>query len=174
MIKQKNKFKIGDKVRCIIHLDNNYFGLGWELGKEFIIDRIIPKDVFSDACYFAKKGFGVFEIHLELVEEIKTYKTKDSGERKQFDSGMQRDTEINKPRFDLITPLNQPYNETMLYRLAMLMGRGAEKYSEMDRYKSSAFRHFMQWFSNEEDGEDHASAVFFNINAFEHVKGKLK
>ena len=110
------------------------------------------------------------------------YKTKDSGERKEFKSGMKRDIEKGKPRFDLLIPSFLKYDETMLYRLAMLLSRGVEKYGErnweksnskeeLDRFKSSAFRHFMQWFSNEED-EDHASAVFYNIMAFEAIKSK--
>lgn len=34
------------------------------------------------------------------------------------------------------------------------------------RYKESAFRHFMQWYWGDRD-EDHAAAVFFNINGAE-------
>ena len=33
--------------------------------------------------------------------------TKDSGERKSFDSGMNRDTDKTKPKFDLIIPKNR-------------------------------------------------------------------
>lgn len=110
----------------------------------------------------------------------KEYVTKDSGNRKQFDSGMQRDIQDNKPRFDLIIPTSQKFEETLLYRWAMLMTRGAQKYNErnwekangieeMNRFKASAFRHFMQWYSCEED-EDHAAAVLFNINGYEYLK----
>lgn len=109
--------------------------------------------------------------------------TKDSGQRKVFSSGMQRDTSKGKPRFDLILPLSQPYNETMLYRWAMLLQRGAEKYNdrnwelaatkeELDRYRQSVFRHFIQWFSGD-TSEDHAAAIFFNVNGAEYIKGKL-
>jgi len=113
----------------------------------------------------------------------KDYKTKDSGERKEFKSGMQRDSETGKPRFELITPLDQKYDETLLYRWAMLMGRGAEKYSarnweeansveELERFKESAFRHFMQAMSGETD-EDHLSAVCFNLNGIVYLMDKL-
>jgi hypothetical protein len=44
--------------------------------------------------------------------------------------------------------------------------------SYLERFKSSAMRHFMQWVSGEED-EDHAAAVLFNINAAEYTKSKL-
>lgn len=112
------------------------------------------------------------------------YITKDSGERQEFDSGMQRDTEAGKPRFDLLVPENVPYEEQLLTRFAALLGRGAEKYeqrnweqadswAELDRMKSSAFRHFMQWFCGETD-EDHAAAVMFNLLAFETTLYKVQ
>lgn len=112
------------------------------------------------------------------------FETKDSGARAEFDSGMVRDTEEGKPRFDLMVPDGVPYEEQMLKRFADLMARGAEKYTErnweqanssaeLNRYKSSAFRHFMQWLCGEED-EDHAAAVFFNLTAAETVKTKMK
>ena len=47
----------------------------------------------------------------------------------------------------------------------------ASTYEELSRFKASAFRHFMQWFKGDTD-EDHAAAVYFNINAFEYVKEK--
>lgn len=111
------------------------------------------------------------------------FETKDSGERAQFESGMQRDTEAGKPRFDLMLPLDVPYDEQMVTRLAALFGRGAVKYDsrnweqansfeEMARMKSSAFRHFMQWMAGETD-EDHAAAVMFNIIAHETTAYKV-
>jgi Domain of unknown function (DUF5664) len=111
--------------------------------------------------------------------------TKDSGERKSFDSGMNRDTDKTKPKFDLIIPKGQKYEDTLLYRWAMLLKRGADKYGirnwelansfeEMERFKSSASRHFIQWISELNDGEDHAAAVLFNINAAEFLKQKLQ
>lgn len=110
--------------------------------------------------------------------------TKDSGERAQFDSGMQRDTEAGKPRFDLLIPDGVPYEDQLLTRFAALMGRGAEKYedrnwekansqAEINRARSSAFRHFMQWFCGEGD-EDHAVATIFNIMVVETVKPRVE
>lgn len=109
--------------------------------------------------------------------------TKDSGERKSFESGMNRDSDSNKPKFDLLIPKGQVYEDTLLYRWAMLARRGADKYGsrnwelansieEMERFKSSASRHFIQWMSEINDGEDHAAAVLFNINAVEFLKQK--
>lgn len=109
--------------------------------------------------------------------------TKDSGERAQFESGMQRDTEEGKPRFDLMVPLDLPYEGQFLTRVAALMGRGADKYDdrnwekanseeELARMKSSAFRHFFQWLCGEQD-EDHAAAVVFNLIAHESTAYKV-
>ena len=111
-----------------------------------------------------------------MKKRRKKFITKDSGARAKYQSGMQRDLQDGKPRYDLI-PL------AMLTRLAELMARGAEKYGErnwekansqeeVNRFKSSAFRHFIQWMNGDED-EDHAAAVMFNIGAAETTKDKL-
>lgn len=108
------------------------------------------------------------------------YNTKDSGKRQDYNSGMRRDTQEGKARYDLVVPLE---GESMLRRWAELMERGMAKYGyrnwelanseeEMIRFKASAWRHFVQWSSGETD-EDHAAAVFFNIQAYEYVKEKL-
>lgn len=110
--------------------------------------------------------------------------TKDSGERAHFASGMVRDTDKGKARFDLLVADGVPYKDQFLTRCAELMMRGAEKYNdrnwekansaeEVTRMKSSAFRHFMQWFCGEAD-EDHAAAVIFNILAAETTEWKIK
>lgn len=101
---------------------------------------------------------------------------KDSGKRIKYKSGMNRDVDTNKPRFDLV-------DMDMFKRWANHMADGAKKYGdhnwkkansqeEIARFKASAFRHFIQWFEGDTD-EDHASAVFFNIAASEMVKEKL-
>lgn len=110
------------------------------------------------------------------------YTTKDSGERVHFESGMQRDSQAGKPRFDLLHPLDVPFEEQFLTRVAMLMSRGAEKYSarnweqakggeELARFKASAERHLQQWIAGEED-EDHAAAVVFNLLGYETIRYK--
>jgi len=123
-----------------------------------------------DAAHFARLAGQPFE-------------TKDSGERAQYESGMVRDTEKGKARFDLLFPLGVPYAAQMLTRFAELMARGAEKYDarnwekakgaeELARYRSSALRHLVQWLAGETD-EDHAAAVMFNLLAGETVKYKM-
>lgn len=111
------------------------------------------------------------------------YITKDSGVRQEYGSGMKRDSLAGKPDFSLlITDL--PYEEQMLTRWAALLTRGAEKYGrrnwalansveELERFQASAYRHFMQWITGEDD-EDHAAAIVFNVNAAEYVKSAIK
>lgn len=105
------------------------------------------------------------------------YETKDSGARVDFESGMRRDVDTGKARYDLI-------DKPMLKRVAELYARGAEKYgdnnwtladseAELNRFYASGFRHFMQWINGDVD-EDHGAAVFFNIAAAEMVKAKIE
>ncbi len=101
----------------------------------------------------------------------------DSGERQQFTSGMVRDVATDKTDYSLV--LDGP----MFQRWAEHLTNGAKKYAkrnwmkangqaEYDRFKESALRHFIQWFRGDTD-EDHASAVFFNINGAEYTKDRL-
>lgn len=110
--------------------------------------------------------------------------TKDSGARAQFESGMVRDTQEGKARFDLLIPLDVPYEAQFMTRVAELLARGAEKYEsrnweqaageeELERFKASALRHLMQWVAGDTD-EDHAAAVVFNLLGFETTKWKLE
>lgn len=108
---------------------------------------------------------------------------KDSGARQEFETGMVRDTQEGKPRFDLLLPLGLPFHEQFLTRCAMHLANGAKKYKarnweqartqeELERYQASAFRHLVQWLNGETD-EDHAAAVFFNLMGAEKVKWHL-
>lgn len=103
--------------------------------------------------------------------------TKDSGKRETFESGMCRDTQDDKPRYDLI-------DRVFLKRWAELMARGAKKYGEnnwkkaateeeLARFRASAIRHIYQWLDGD-TGEDHAAAVAFNLAGAEMVKERLK
>lgn len=101
---------------------------------------------------------------------------KDSGKREQFAGGMQRDVTEGKTDYSLV--LDGP----MFDRWAEHLTKGAIKYdkrnwmkaagdAERERFKESALRHFLQWYRGETD-EDHASAVFFNVNGHEYVKAR--
>jgi len=111
------------------------------------------------------------------------YQTK-AIEEKNYDSGMKRDDDSNKPHFEYLFVKAMPYEEQLLTRWAELMQRGAVKYGsrnfenahtdeELERYKSSALRHMMQWVMDETD-EDHAAAVCFNMMCAEMVKWRKR
>lgn len=101
-----------------------------------------------------------------------------------FEGGGQRESQGNRPRFDLLVPLAVPFDQQFLTRCAQHYADSLAKYPErnweefsdveaLDRCRASAFRHFMQWM-NDETGEDHAAAVFFNLMAAEHVRGRIE
>lgn len=105
------------------------------------------------------------------------FAVKDSGQRRIFESGMQRDIDDDKVNWALVA------DGPMLRRWAEHLTKGARKYdarnwmkaegeAELLRFRESAFRHFMQWYLGEVD-EDHAAAVWFNINGAEYVKEKM-
>ena len=102
---------------------------------------------------------------------------KDSGQRQEYASGMVRDVQDDKPMVRLIR------SGPMFMRWAVHLTKGAVKYGrdnwtlansdeELERFKDSAARHFEQWLNGEVD-EDHAAAVFFNINAAEYVHDRI-
>ena len=108
---------------------------------------------------------------------------KDSGQRVNFESGMVRDVATDKIDYEL--PLNGP----MFDRWADHLTKGAVKYpdpvpgaanwmrasgvEEQIRFRKSAVRHFRQWLRGDTD-EDHAAAIFFNVNGFEYVNTVVK
>jgi Domain of unknown function (DUF5664)/Domain of unknown function (DUF4406) len=111
-----------------------------------------------------------------VIELGHQFTTKDSGVRAEFDSGMVRDTDAGKPRYDLIPTLP-------LKRLAELYARGAIKYGEYNwqkansheelaRFKASAFRHLIQALDGDTD-EDHLAAVAWNVFAVMWLQDKL-
>lgn len=116
-----------------------------------------------------------------IKKKMGKYTTKDSGVRIVTKSGMARDTQDGKPRYDLIIALDHKHD--MVTRWAELLERGVTKYGvrnwekanskeELDRFIASATRHFFQWLKGIDD-EDHAAAIFFNINAVEYLKEKF-
>lgn len=105
------------------------------------------------------------------------FEIKDSGKREEFSSGMVRDTADNKDNAALVK------DGPMYKRWVRHLTNGAKKYAkrnwmkasgeaELERFRESAQRHFDQWFAGERD-EDHAAAVFFNINGAEYVKDRF-
>jgi hypothetical protein len=107
---------------------------------------------------------------------------KDSGARQEFKGGMVRDTTEGK--IDWHRTADGP----MLRRWADHLTKGNKKYpdvkpgvpnwtlaageEEYQRFRQSAYRHFMDWYNGKRD-EDHGAAVFFNINGAEATLAKM-
>jgi hypothetical protein len=133
-------------------------------------------DCFGDAN-LEKMRDRYNDIAANVVEELEkhesVFETKDSGQRRHFDTGARRDVDTGKGRYDLISPL-------MVRRLAQLMERGAVKYGPdnwllgmpLRQYLNSAFRHLEQVLEGAED-EDHEAAVIFNMMAFMHTRQRI-
>ena len=102
------------------------------------------------------------------------YKTLDSGERRHFDTGAQRDVATNKGRYDLISPI-------VMDRLAKLMERGAVKYDDrnwekgmpLHVYVDSGLRHIYKFLEGHRD-EDHLIAAIWNFSALLHIEEMIK
>lgn len=105
------------------------------------------------------------------------FETKDSGQRQTFSTGMVRDIQTDKPRYDLL-------DMDMLKRWAELMARGAIKYGEenwrkaeteeeMKRFAASLLRHTFQLLEGDRT-EDHGAAIMFNVSGYEMVRAKLE
>lgn len=100
----------------------------------------------------------------------KDFELKDSGERRQFETGAVRDMQVGKGRFDLISPF-------MLMRIAKWLEKGAVKYGDRNWEKGmpyhvlvdSAERHLAKFRMGMED-EDHLAAAIFNIMAIIHFQ----
>ncbi len=96
--------------------------------------------------------------------------TKDSGVTQNFSTGAQRDTQKNKGRYDLISPI-------ALKRLAGVYERGAEKYGDRNwekgmpigRFLDSAIRHLYNYLEGKRD-EDHLAQSMWNIAAAIHIE----
>lgn len=117
-----------------------------------------------------------------MSEAADLFVVKDSGARVEYASGMRRDTQEGKTMFSL------PFAGPMFKRWATHLTKGAVKYGknnwllagsnpecateEYERFVESATRHFIQWLSGDRD-EDHAAAVYFNINAAEYVSDRI-
>lgn len=112
-----------------------------------------------------------------------TYEVKDSGKRQNFESGMVRDagdgqidymTILDGPMFDRwaehLTKAKKKYPDVTPGVANWTLADGAK---ELVRFKQSAFRHFRKYLRGDTD-EDHAAAIFFNINGAEYVKERLK
>lgn len=111
------------------------------------------------------------------MSQAPRFQVKDSGQRTQFDSGMVRDTTEGK--IDYTLALDGP----MFKRYAEHLTKGAQKYAkrnwmqasgreEYERFVESFLRHAMQWLEGDRS-EDHAAAMWFNINGAEYTRERM-
>lgn len=113
---------------------------------------------------FKNLGGSVPTSYAQLVDSP----LKDSGERRTFESGAQRDRGGDKMRPDLISPF-------FMERLAIVLAKGAAKYSARNWEKGmpqseilpSLYRHLLQYQMGDES-EDHLGALAFNVMALIH------
>ena len=133
------------------------------------------KKDFLDAI---DKNYDAWRRGTKPLKDPLEFVVKDSGERITFGGGMLRDAAAGKVDYTLA------FDGPMFYRYAQHLHKGAQKYSprnwmkaegesEMERFRQSATRHFLQWLSGEQD-EDHAAAVMFNLNGYEYVREKMR
>ena len=102
------------------------------------------------------------------------FTTKDSGKHMEYSTGMKRDTNEGKGRYDLISPI-------ATRRLAQLLERGSIKYkarnwelgSPMSRLMESTLRHLNQYLSGMRD-EDHLAAAMFGCMAMIHQTEQIE
>lgn len=105
------------------------------------------------------------------------------GKRTTFSSGMVRDSAAGRvqywrilegPMFDRwahhLTKASARYPDVQLGRANWTLANSRDEYQ---RFKESAFRHFISWYRGETN-EDHAAAIFFNVNGAEYVKEQLQ
>jgi len=105
------------------------------------------------------------------------YITKDSGNRRTFESGAVRDRAKGKGRYDLLSPM-------AIDRLTKLYERGADKYNPrnwekgmpISQFVDSGLRHFFNYLEGKRE-EDHLAAVMWNsagaIYTEEMIKRKI-
>lgn len=165
----EKKLKVGMRIRVVAGTSK----LGENIGVVAEVVELFPQDEKFPNLEIARLKLDSGEIvsynsKQDVVEVLPTFR--------HYNSGMVRDTDKGKPRYDLTY-------KPMYKRWAELMARGAEHYGEnnwqkangeeeLKGFRASAERHFQQWMNGESD-EDHAAAVFFNISGYEFVKTKL-
>lgn len=136
-----------------------------EENKEFVEKPLIRNYIYSN--YNKQQEI---EEQVEKLKEIKTEIFKK--EFREFVTGAIRDTNVDKIRPDLISPY-------MLKALGKVLAEGAKHYGEKnwekgipnEVLKESAARHYVSWMNNE-DNEDHAAKLIFNVMAWIHFRDK--
>lgn len=96
--------------------------------------------------------------------------TLDSGKRAEYGSGMVRDTEDGKERFDLLYPLNVPYEAQLVTRAFTWVDQNGPTWTVDDveehlgRLHEDIHEHIVRWVLEDQSG-DHAARAFGSILA---------
>jgi hypothetical protein len=147
------------------------------------IDAEVGKQV-REGKYTDKIPTGKFA-HDAAAPDMRGFITKDSGKRFESPDGMVRDTSEGKPQFTLLFPKDVPFEDQLMTRVADLYHRGGVKYGARNWEKSSTeealakhedclMRHVIKFLLGVEDGEDHAAAVVWNVNAVDLTRRKIR
>lgn len=152
---------------------SRFFGKGnWRPGvdnDESVMDELVGYDKeWVETC----AAYPAFKRRKEAA--MADQQLKDSGHRRVFASGAQRDRGELKPRPDLISP-HANMREGMIFAL------GAEKYETRNWEKgmpiseclASAQRHIEQWKRGDTD-EDHMAQARWNLGAIIHFEEEIK
>lgn len=123
------------------------------------------------------------ESMLDVIPIGTDFKVKGGGPQMVLAGGMVRSTSDDKTDYSLaldgvmftrwaehLTKATRPPT-SYAKRNWLLAGTGTPtaKAITLDRYRESGVRHFIKWYMGLQD-EDHAAAVFFNINGYETLK----
>jgi hypothetical protein len=131
------------------------------------------------------EAFAAGKLRREQRDGTPNYTTTASGERAQHTDGVVRDTQDGKTKYTLMFPEGVPMPEQLIVRIAKLYTRGGERYGDRNWENSSAddtlrhhtealWRHFMNFFFDVQDGEDHAAAICWNINAVDLTRRNIR
>lgn len=94
-----------------------------------------------------------------------------------LDSGMVRSDDAGKPDYTTIDlPMLERWAQHMTANVADKghnNWRLAAEEADRQRFVQSAWRHFLAWAGDTDDGEDHAAALIFNVAGAEYVASKL-
>jgi hypothetical protein len=126
---------------------------------------------------------GKVSIRGEHGPETIEFSVNDTGARETYSTGMVREPQDGAARFDLLHPLEVPYEKQLMTRFAVHMAKGAQKYTERNwekakttaelvRFRASLLRHVAKWLAGARD-EDHAAGIMFNLLAFETTAYKM-
>lgn len=100
------------------------------------------------------------------------------GDQTTSESGMARSVTDGKVDYSLVFdgPLVERLAQHLTAALAHYEARNwmkANTAADLERFRASAVRHFIQWLRGDKD-EDHFAAAVFNMNGYEYTKERLR